>query len=133
MRSHPEMGARIIGDHHSELMRMAKEIALSHHEKWDGSGYPNHLAGDTTPVSGRITAIADVFDALTSARPYKKAWTVNDAVAEIDRLRGNHFDPQLVPVFHEVLPEIRDIKDKYDEPAHTSNGQVPAANGQLGK
>jgi len=128
MRSHPEMGARIIGDHDSELMRMAREIALSHHEKWDGSGYPNHLTGDATPISGRITAIADVFDALTSARPYKKAWTVNEAVAEIDRLQGKHFDPQLVPVFHEVLPEIRDIKDKYDEPAHTSNGQVPAAN-----
>ncbi len=127
MRKHAEIGAKIIGDHSSELMKMAKEIALSHHEKWDGTGYPNRISGEATPISGRITAIADVFDALTTARPYKKAWSVADAVAEINLLQGIHFDPQLVPVFHEVLPEILDIKEKYDEPAGTSNSQRPAA------
>ncbi len=125
MRKHPGIGAEIIGDHNSELMKMAKEIALSHHEKWDGTGYPKRLSGAATPISGRITAIADVFDALTTARPYKKAWSVADAVAEIDRQQGIHFDPQLVPVFHEVLPEILDIKEKYDEPARTGNSQLP--------
>jgi putative two-component system response regulator len=124
VRKHPEMGAKIIGDHNSELMKTAREIALSHHEKWDGYGYPKRLRGDQTPLSGRITAIADVFDALTSVRPYKKAWSVADAVAEIDRLDGIHFDPDLVPVFHEVLPEILDIKEQYDEPNQKGQGLV---------
>ena len=132
MRTHAEIGARIIGDHDSDLMKMAKEIALTHHEKWNGSGYPNRLSGETTPISGRIAAIADVFDALTSARPYKKAWTVAEAVAEIDRQQGIHFDPQLVPVFHEVLPEIRDIKDQYHEPVRVSHSQPPLADVQAG-
>jgi putative two-component system response regulator len=127
MRKHPEMGAGIIGDHSSELMKMAKEIALAHHEKWNGTGYPLGLTGEATPISGRIAAIADVFDALTTARPYKKAWSVADAVAEINRQEGIHFDPQLVPVFHEVLPEILDIKENYDEPGHTNNSQHPGA------
>jgi putative two-component system response regulator len=125
MRKHPEMGAGILGDHDSELMRMAKEITLSHHEKWDGTGYPNRLSGSAIPISGRVAAIADVFDALTTARPYKKAWKVSDAVAEIDRLQGIHFDPQLVPVFHEVLPEILDIKEQYDEPIQISKSETP--------
>ena len=127
MRKHPEMGAGIIGDHSSELMKMAKEIALSHHEKWDGTGYPHRLSGDATPISGRIAAIADVFDALTTARPYKHAWSVADAVAEINRLQGIHFDPELVPVFHEVLPEILDIKEQYDEPGRAKDSQPPGA------
>ena len=115
MRKHPEFGAAIIGDHASELMRFSREIALTHHEKYDGSGYPAKLAGDDIPLSGRIIAIADVFDALTTERPYKKAWTVEDAVKLIDENSGSHFDPELVPIFHEVMPEILDIKEQYAE------------------
>jgi putative two-component system response regulator len=115
MRTHPQLGASIIGDHDNELMQMSKEIALSHHEKWDGSGYPNGLKGEEIPLSGRIVAIADVFDALTTERPYKKAWTVTDAVKFIDENSGLHFDPSLVLIFHEVMPEILDIKEQYGE------------------
>jgi len=115
MRQHPAFGAEIIGEHTSELLSMSKEIALSHHEKWDGFGYPNKLKGEDIPLSGRIIAIADVFDALTTERPYKKAWTVEDAVKLIDENSGSHFDPSLVPIFHEVMPDILDIKEQYAE------------------
>lgn len=115
MRKHPKFGADILGDHNSEIMKTSKVIAISHHEKWDGSGYPNKLKGDEIPISGRVVAIADVFDALTTERPYKKAWTVKDAVKLLDENSGSHFDPNLVPLFHEVLPSILDIKDTYAE------------------
>ena len=103
-----------IGD--SALMAMAAEIAISHHEKWNGSGYPNGLKEEDIPLVGRITALADVFDALTSVRPYKKAWTVEDSVALIKEESGKHFDPKLVKVFVENLPEIISIKEEYAEP-----------------
>jgi len=115
MRKHPEFGANIIGDHNSELMQMAKEIAITHHEKWNGFGYPYKLKGEEIPLSGRIVAIADVFDALTTERPYKKAWTVEDAVNLINEESGKHFDPELVTLFHKVLPEILEIKVMYAE------------------
>lgn len=115
MRQHPAFGAAIIGDHGSELLKMAKEIALTHHEKWDGSGYPNGLKGEEIPLTGRIVAIADVFDALTSQRPYKQAWPVEEAVKLIDVNAGVHFDPRLVPLFHTVMREILDIKEQYAE------------------
>ncbi|WP_305908182.1 two-component system response regulator [Methylomarinum sp. Ch1-1] len=115
MHRHPEIGASIIGDDRSELLKMSREIALSHHEKWDGSGYPFGLKGEDIPLSGRIVAIADVFDALTNERPYKKAWSVEDAVQVIDQNAGSHFDPELVPMFHEVMPEILKIKEQYAE------------------
>lgn len=118
MRKHPEFGAAIIGKHSSELMQMSREIALSHHEKWDGSGYPYGLKGEEIPLSGRIVAIADVFDALTTERPYKKAWTVEDAVKLINENSGSHFDPNLVPLFHVVMPEILDIKEQHAEPTY---------------
>ncbi|MBF0186778.1 MAG: two-component system response regulator [Magnetococcales bacterium] len=115
MRRHPEYGATIIGEHTSELMQMSREIALTHHEKWDGSGYPNGLKGEEIPLSGRVVAIADVFDALTSERPYKKAWPVSKAVEIIDKDSGTHFDPELTPVFHEILHEAMEIKEQYAE------------------
>lgn len=118
MRKHPEFGAAIIGKHSSELMQMSREIALSHHEKWDGSGYPYKLKGKAIPLSGRIVAIADVFDALTTERPYKKAWTVEDAVRLIDENSGSHFDPGLVSLFHVVMSEILDIKKQHAEPTY---------------
>jgi len=117
MKKHPQMGAEIIGDHPSELMKTAKEIALTHHEKWDGTGYPYGLKGTDIPLSGRIIAIADVFDALTSGqRPYKKAWEVSNAVKVITDGANSHFDPDLIPIFQERLPEILDIKDQFSEP-----------------
>ncbi len=117
MRKHPEYGAEIIGDHSSMLLSMAREIALTHHEKWDGTGYPYNLSGDDIPLSGRVVAIADVFDALTSERPYKHAWAVEDAVALIQENAGKHFDPKLVAVFLKELPAVLEIKQKYAENA----------------
>ena len=98
-------------------MDMARLIALTHHEKWDGSGYPEGLKGDDIPLVGRIVALADVFDALTSERPYKKAWSVDEALAEIDRISGAHFDPELTHVFKKVLPDVLEIKNQYAEPS----------------
>ena len=114
MKKHTEFGAEIIGEEDdSPLLRMSSLIAMTHHEKWDGSGYPRGLAGNDIPLEGRIVAIADVFDALTSERPYKKAWTVEQAVTMIDENSGAHFDPDLVKLFHIVLPEILEIKQRY--------------------
>ncbi|PCK09333.1 MAG: two-component system response regulator [Alteromonadaceae bacterium] len=115
MKQHPEIGADIIGEHCSKILQMSKEIALTHHEKWDGSGYPNQLQGEDIPLTGRVVAIADVFDALTSQRPYKKAWPVEDAIQYIEENSGKHFDPSLVPLFREAMPEILDIKEMYEE------------------
>ena len=92
---------------------MASVVALGHHEKWDGTGYPEGLAGEDIPLAARICAIADVFDALTSERPYKKGWAVEDAVALIEREAGKHFDPAIVPVFKSVLPGVLEIKDRF--------------------
>jgi putative two-component system response regulator len=115
MKKHANVGADIIGEHDSALLKMARSIALTHHEKWDGSGYPQGLKGEEIPLAGRIVAIADVFDALTSARPYKKAWPVEEAVAYINSAAGSHFDPELIECFNNVLPDILVIKDHWEE------------------
>ncbi len=117
MKTHAAIGAEILSGHDSELMLMASEIALNHHEKFDGSGYPNGLGGTDIPVSARIVALSDVFDALTSERPYKKAWPVEEAVAEIRKCSGQHFDPQLVEAFEQSLPAILDVRSRYQESA----------------
>ena len=115
MKKHCEYGAEIIGDHNSRVLQMAKEIALTHHEKWDGSGYPYGLSGNNIPITGRIIALADVFDALTSERPYKSAWSVDKAVDLIVDHAGRHFDPDLVMVFKDVLSDLLIYKNKYAE------------------
>ncbi|MBC9250856.1 two-component system response regulator [Pseudomonas alcaligenes] len=115
MRRHAQIGAEIIGEHDSGLLQMARRIALSHHEKWDGSGYPNGLKGEEIPLEGRIVAIADVFDALTSVRPYKPAWSVEETLELIQRESGKHFDPQLVALFLEQMPAILAIKERWAE------------------
>ncbi|TGN00300.1 response regulator [Leptospira dzoumogneensis] len=115
MKTHPTIGAEIIGDHDSSLLQMAKSIALNHHEKWDGSGYPNGIKGDTIPIEARIVTIADVFDALTTERPYKKAWSIEDAVNHIRKGAGSHFDPGLVPVFLNLMPELLKIRERWAE------------------
>ena len=113
MQKHVEYGVEILGSHESSLLLMAIEIVISHHEKWDGSGYPTGLSGKNIPLSGRIAAIADVFDALTSGRPYKEARTVDEALAILDSESGKHFDPKLVKLFKVCLPDILLIKEKY--------------------
>jgi len=115
MRSHPRIGADIIGEHRSTVLRLAREIALSHHEKWDGSGYPQGLSGQAIPMSARIVSIADVFDALTTARPYKKAWTVEAAIEQVQKDAGKHFDPTLVELFMKVLPQLIAIRERWKE------------------
>ena len=115
MRQHVSIGAKIIGEHPAGLLRMAQRIALTHHEKWDGSGYPNGLAGEDIPIEGRIVAIADVFDALTSERPYKQAWPVEEAVAFLREQSGQHFDPDLVELFIQQLPAVLEVKARWAE------------------
>lgn len=115
MKTHAAIGGKLLEGDDSDLMRMAQQIAISHHEKWDGSGYPNGLAGEAIPQAGRIAALADVFDALTSVRPYKKAWTVEAAVEMIREGRGTHFDPKLVDVFLQSLSEILKIRERFTE------------------
>ena len=107
MRAHCEIGARILGRSASRMVAIAAEIALTHHERWDGRGYPMGLAGDQIPVAGRIVALADVFDALAHERPYKSAWPLPDVVSHVCEQSGQHFDPDVVAAFrrldHEAL------------------------------
>ncbi len=111
MKQHPEIGAEIIGDcGDSLLLKVAKSVSLTHHEKWDGSGYPNGLAGEDIPIEGRICALADVFDALTSKRPYKEAWNVEDTITFLQSQKGKHFEPKLVDLLIAILPKILEIK-----------------------
>lgn len=116
MKTHAQIGADILSGGDSELMNMAHDIAISHHEKWNGKGYPNGLVAEAIPLVGRITALADVFDALTSRRPYKEPWTVDKSLELIKSESGQHFDPRLVDIFVDKLPEIIAIKEKYAEP-----------------
>ncbi|MEE4251615.1 MAG: HD domain-containing phosphohydrolase, partial [Alcanivoracaceae bacterium] len=116
MKTHATIGARLLDGDDSELMCMARDIASSHHEKWDGSGYPRGLKGEQIPMAARIAALADVFDALTSERPYKKAWTVEAAVDLIRENSGKHFDPLLVDIFQRELPRIVAIREQFSEP-----------------
>jgi putative two-component system response regulator len=115
MQSHATIGAEIIGQHDSGMLGLARNIALSHHEKWDGSGYPQGLAGEQIPLEGRICAVADVFDALTSVRPYKKAWTEEEAIDFLVKQKGRHFDPALVDLFITQMPAIRAIRQRWAE------------------
>lgn len=115
MRRHPEIGAEIIGEYPSGVLQLAREIALAHHEKWDGSGYPRYLAGEAIPLSARIVAIADVFDALTTRRPYKEPWPVQEAMNHIAAQAGKHFDPALVALFAPLLPQLLEIRARWAE------------------
>jgi CHASE2 domain-containing sensor protein len=103
MKTHTTVGAHILAGSRAPLIKMAETIALTHHERWDGSGYPNGLAGEEIPLVGRIAAICDVFDALISERPYKRAWPLAEALAEIERGGGSHFDPTLVEKFMAIV------------------------------
>jgi putative two-component system response regulator len=115
MRMHPGIGAGIIGKHDAPVLKMARRIALTHHEKWDGSGYPRGLKGEEIPLVGRIVALADVFDALTSERPYKPSWPLDNAVSYVREQSGRHFDPRLAGLFIELLPQVLKIRSEYPE------------------
>lgn len=129
MQKHTLIGAEILSNSASELIRTAEIIAANHHEKWDGTGYPRGLKGPEIPIEARIVAIADVLDALCSVRPYKKAWPVDAAFAEITNNSGKHFDPACVAAFCRCWPEIRDrfvsaLSEKEDETAPTTFGKT---------
>lgn len=121
MRKHTTTGADILSDSQYPLLQSAANIAHSHHEKYDGSGYPQGLEGESIPVEARIVAVADVFDALTSKRPYKEPWSVEEAVELIQQGRGNHFDPAVVDAFIKVLPDFLEIKQKFSDTDQTSS------------
>lgn len=114
MQTHAQIGADILSGDDSDLLTMAREIAITHHEKWNGFGYPNGLVGEKIPLSGRIAALADVFDALVSERPYKKAWPIEKALAYVKQERGEHFDPYLVDLFLANLDEVLSIHRQYE-------------------
>jgi len=103
VRAHTVIGGRILWGSHAAVLKAAQEIALFHHERWDGAGYPAGFAGEDIPLSARIVAVTDVFDALTHERPYKKRWPVERSLAEIERLAGNHLDPALAAAFASLV------------------------------
>jgi putative two-component system response regulator len=113
MKRHSTIGAEIIGEHPSELLVLARMVALRHHERWDGKGYPDGLLGEAIPVEARIVALADVFDALLSVRPYKPAWTIEKALYHIREQSGQHFEPRLVTAFISRLDECLAIRERY--------------------
>jgi HD-GYP domain-containing protein (c-di-GMP phosphodiesterase class II) len=106
MKRHTTIGAEILSGNNSDLLQMAQTVALSHHERWDGSGYPKGLSGENIPLYGRITIICDVFDALIHDRPYKRAWPLYEAIEEIDRCNGTFFDPIVYKAFKKILPQL---------------------------
>jgi len=112
MKTHATMGAKILAHSKADILQLAQKIAISHHEKWNGKGYPQGLSGDKIPMAGRIVGIADVFDALTSRRPYKDPYPVEVALDIIRKERGEHFDPGVVDVFLENIDDILKIKEE---------------------
>ncbi|WP_379131159.1 HD domain-containing phosphohydrolase [Paenibacillus sp. sgz500958] len=113
MKQHTTKGAELLAGSQHETLILAECIALTHHEKWDGSGYPRNLKGEEIPLEGRIVAVCDVFDALTSERPYKRAWSEEEALAEIMSQSGIHFDPVIVQAFSEIYEQIIGIRRKW--------------------
>jgi putative two-component system response regulator len=108
MKTHTTMGERILRGSQSPLVQMGQTIALTHHERWDGTGYPHGLAGTDIPLVGRIAAVCDVFDALLSTRPYKEPWPLERALAEVERSSGSHFDPDVVAAFLPIAVETHE-------------------------
>jgi len=115
MKRHTEIGAQILQNGNGEIFTMARDVALSHHERWDGAGYPQGLAGEAIPEAARLVAVADVFDALTMQRPYKKAWSLSDTCDYIRAGQGQHFDPKMILAFEQSLPELIRIRADWSE------------------
>ena len=114
MKSHTTIGAEVLAKSNIAHMQMAEEIARHHHEWWDGTGYPGSQSSSGIPLAARITALADVFDALTHARPYKSAWSIDSALTEILSLRGRQFDPELTDMFLGLVARLRREHDNLD-------------------
>jgi len=107
------MGAHILAGSNSRVLKAAEQIALSHQEKWDGSGYPNHLKDEDIPIFGRIVAVADVFDALTTRRPYKEPMGIAEAMGRLQDDAGKHFDPALAYAFCGIIDEVVEVYSKF--------------------
>ncbi|MCC6930397.1 MAG: response regulator [Gemmatimonadaceae bacterium] len=125
MQQHTVIGHRILSGSQSELLQLAAEIALSHHERYDGAGYPHGRQGDDIPLAGRIVAVADVFDALMSSRPYKRAWSLDEALSLIRTGREKQFDPDCVDAFMLALPQILATRDRFGEEAQSEAERSP--------
>lgn len=124
MKRHAPIGGQILAGSGAPLLEMARRIALTHHEQWSGGGYPEGLAGEDIPLEGRIVTVADVFDALTSARPYKPSWTIERAVEYITEGAGTRLDPALVALFNRELPALLEIRERFrDEEGHSPGAQ----------
>lgn len=125
-----DFGEAFLGADHDKgmeadvLLQTASEICLTHHERWDGDGYPHQLAGDTIPISGRIVAVSDVYDALRSARPYKQAFSIDKALSIIQESRGTHFDPDVCDAFAKVQDEVEDLRLKLVDPSSSADDRV---------
>ena len=128
MRTHARIGHDLLAGSRSELMCMGAEIALTHHEQYNGAGYPNGLAGEAIPLCGRIVAAADVFDALVNVRHYKKAWALGDALDILREARGRHFDPGCVTALLRRIDEAMDIQKKFAEDVVVASAE-PAGSG----
>jgi putative two-component system response regulator len=116
MREHAVLGYELLKESSSPLLQAGAAIALGHHEKFDGSGYPQGLQGENIPIFSRIVAVADVFDALSSARPYKRAWSIDEAADYLRAGRGGHFDPACVDAFLGAWPEVLEIRARFQDP-----------------
>jgi response regulator RpfG family c-di-GMP phosphodiesterase len=115
MKTHAQIGADLLSNSDNEVISMGKIIAAQHHERWEGGGYPNNLKGTEIHIAGRISALADVFDALGSKRCYKEPWSLEDILAEIDQQKGKHFDPSLVDLLNSNIDQFIKIRDQYPE------------------
>ncbi len=127
MKGHTLIGVKILDGDDCEFLEAARTIALGHHEKWDGSGYPHGRKGEAIPLMARIVAVADVFDALTSQRPYKEAWSMAHAFDYIRSEKGGHFDPLLAECFLDLAPQLAEVRARYaevDEPAFPARLEV---------
>lgn len=113
VRRHPELGAQIIGEHEDALLKLARQMALHHHEHWDGSGYPHQLKGNAIPWAGRLMAIVDTFEAMTTTQFYRAPRNVLEAASEIADGSGRRFDPKLVEAFRKAFPEMKKVRDKF--------------------
>lgn len=125
MKRHPQIGFDILSRSTAPLFQLAAEVALNHHERWNGAGYPQGLAGEAIPESARIVAVADVFDALASRRPYKEAWPLDAVIDKIKEGSGNHFDPAMIDAFLSALPRILEVKAHWDQQEAEFGDRLP--------